>query len=143
MTGTLELSESDITKSKVEVSVDAATINTGELQRDAHLKSADFLEMDKFPVLTFKSTSLSHKNAWGTGSSRQTYHSWCHLKCAPCSGTAKRAKTGSVGQDAHWTVCLDANQLKRLRPHLECVPRNWRHSGGDKVAIDLGIKFLK
>ena len=36
-----------------------ATINTREPQRDAHLKSADFLDMEKFPVLTFKSTRVS------------------------------------------------------------------------------------
>ena len=59
VTGKLELNSSDITKSKVEASIDAATINTREVQRDAHLKSADFLDVEKFPVLTFKSTRVS------------------------------------------------------------------------------------
>ena len=59
ITGKLELSETDITKSQVEASVDAATINTREVQRDAHLKSADFLDVEKFPGLTFKSTRVS------------------------------------------------------------------------------------
>jgi polyisoprenoid-binding protein YceI len=59
VTGKLELNSSDITKSKVEASIDAATINTREAQRDAHLKSADFLDVEKFPVLTFKSTRVS------------------------------------------------------------------------------------
>src|SRR5580693_4934140 len=59
VTGKLELNSSDITKSKVEASIDAATINTREAQRDTHLKSADFLDVEKFPVLTFKSTRVS------------------------------------------------------------------------------------
>ncbi len=59
ITGKLELSETDITKSRVEASIDAATINTREAQRDAHLKSADFLDVEKFPALTFKSTRVS------------------------------------------------------------------------------------
>ena len=59
VTGKLDLNDADITKSKVEASIDAATINTREAQRDAHLKSADFLDVEKFPLLTFKSTRVS------------------------------------------------------------------------------------
>ena len=59
VTGKLELNSADITKSKIEASIDATTINTREPQRDAHLKSADFLDVEKFPVLTFKSTRVS------------------------------------------------------------------------------------
>jgi polyisoprenoid-binding protein YceI len=46
-------------------SIDATTINTREAQRDAHLKSADFLDVANFPVLTFKSTEIS-KNVDGS-----------------------------------------------------------------------------
>jgi len=59
ITGKLELNDADITKSRIEASIDAATINTREAQRDAHLKSADFLDVDKFPILSFKSTHVS------------------------------------------------------------------------------------
>jgi len=59
VTGKLEMNAADITRSRVEASVDASTINTREPQRDAHLKSADFLDVEKFPVLTFKSTRVS------------------------------------------------------------------------------------
>jgi len=59
VTGALKLDGTDITKSRIEASIDAATINTRDAQRDAHLKSADFLDVDKFPVLTFKSTRIS------------------------------------------------------------------------------------
>ncbi len=52
---------SDVSKSALEVSIDANSINTREPQRDAHLKSADFLEVEKFPNITFKSTKVSKK----------------------------------------------------------------------------------
>jgi polyisoprenoid-binding protein YceI len=59
VTGTLKLNSEDLTKSGVEVSIDAATVNTGDAQRDAHLKSADFFDVEKFPALTFKSNRVS------------------------------------------------------------------------------------
>ncbi len=57
--GVLVLDEADSTKSRIEASVDAASINTREEQRDAHLKSADFFEVEKFPTLSFKSTKIT------------------------------------------------------------------------------------
>jgi polyisoprenoid-binding protein YceI len=58
VTGTVELDEKDATKSKVEVSIDTASIDTREAKRDAHLKSPDFFDAAKFPALTFKSTKI-------------------------------------------------------------------------------------
>jgi polyisoprenoid-binding protein YceI len=58
LTGTLQLDETDRTHSTVEASIDVATINTGDPQRDGHLKSADFFDADKFPTITFKSTNI-------------------------------------------------------------------------------------
>ncbi|MGO9273099.1 MAG: YceI family protein [Terriglobia bacterium] len=61
VTGKLELDSADITDSRIEASIDAATINTRDAQRDAHLKSADFFDVEKFPALTFKSTRVAKK----------------------------------------------------------------------------------
>lgn len=58
VTGVLNLDESDVTKSKVEATIDAASIDTRDAQRDAHLKSPDFLDVEQFPALAFKSTSI-------------------------------------------------------------------------------------
>jgi polyisoprenoid-binding protein YceI len=57
--GTVLLDEKDITKSKVEATLQTATVNTGNEGRDKHLKSPDFFDVDKYPTITFKSTSLS------------------------------------------------------------------------------------
>jgi len=56
--GELRLDPSDLPSSSVEVTIDAGSIDTGDAQRDAHLKSADFLEAEKFPALTFRSTKV-------------------------------------------------------------------------------------
>jgi polyisoprenoid-binding protein YceI len=61
VSGTLTLDNVDITKSRIEAVIDAATINTHDPQRDAHLKSADFFDVEKFPTLTFNSTHISRK----------------------------------------------------------------------------------
>jgi len=59
ISGALFLDESDLANSRVEASIDAASIETREGQRDAHLKSVDFLDVEKFPTLHFKSTCIS------------------------------------------------------------------------------------
>jgi polyisoprenoid-binding protein YceI len=53
--GMVELDEKDLSKSKVEVSIETASINTNTADRDAHLKSPDFFDAAKFPALTFNS----------------------------------------------------------------------------------------
>jgi len=59
VTGVLTLDESDLTDSRVEAMIEAASIETRDAQRDAHLKSADFFDVEKFPALSFKSTRIS------------------------------------------------------------------------------------
>ena len=56
--GTLTLDEGDLTRSVVEATIDAASIDTGTPQRDAHLRSPDFFDVDRFPELRFRSTRI-------------------------------------------------------------------------------------
>jgi polyisoprenoid-binding protein YceI len=56
--GTIKVDTADISKSSVEVTIDAASINTDNEARDKHLKSADFFDVEKFPTITFKSTAV-------------------------------------------------------------------------------------
>jgi polyisoprenoid-binding protein YceI len=58
ISGALTLNEDDIVNSRVEVIIDASSINTRDAQRDAHLKSADFFDVEKFPNLTFRSMAV-------------------------------------------------------------------------------------
>ena len=58
-TGTVHLDD-DLGKSRVEVAIDTASIDTGTADRDAHLRSADFFDAEKFPSITFRSTRVEH-----------------------------------------------------------------------------------
>ena len=59
VTGALTLDESVLANSKVQAVIEAGSIETRDAQRDAHLKSPDFLDAEKFPTLSFKSTRVS------------------------------------------------------------------------------------
>lgn len=56
--GTLTVDDGDPTRSRVDVEIDANSIDTGTDQRDTHLRSADFLDVENNPVITFTSTNV-------------------------------------------------------------------------------------
>ena len=56
--GTIELDDADVTKSKVNVTIDTASIDTKDEKRDGHLKSADFFDVDKNAKIEFASTGV-------------------------------------------------------------------------------------
>lgn len=56
--GKVVFDEKNLAKSSIEATVDVNTINTNEPKRDAHLKSPDFFDTEKFPTMTFKSTKV-------------------------------------------------------------------------------------
>jgi polyisoprenoid-binding protein YceI len=58
ISGSALVNSADHTKSSVEITIDAASINTREPQRDEHLRSADFLDVAKYPTLTFRSRRI-------------------------------------------------------------------------------------
>ncbi len=56
--GTIDLDEADPARSSVDVEIDASSLYSGVEARDDHLKSPDFLEVEKYPMITFKSTRV-------------------------------------------------------------------------------------
>ncbi|MFJ1972806.1 YceI family protein [Streptomyces sp. NPDC087903] len=65
----VEIAPDDVTKSRVEAVIRAASIDTGNGMRDTHLKSADFLDVDTYPEITYRSTGLT-----AAGADRWTVH---------------------------------------------------------------------
>jgi polyisoprenoid-binding protein YceI len=58
LSGTLNIDEANPANSWVEAEIDAASIDTRDTNRDNHLRAADFLDVEKFPKITFKSTKV-------------------------------------------------------------------------------------
>ncbi|MGH7897756.1 MAG: YceI family protein [Candidatus Binatia bacterium] len=57
--GVIRLDEKDPAKTSVEGSIDAASIDTNVARRDNHLRSPDFFDVEKFPKISFRTTSVS------------------------------------------------------------------------------------
>ncbi|MGH9466477.1 MAG: YceI family protein [Terriglobales bacterium] len=69
VSGTVRLEESDgqsdFTRSQIDVNMDVSSLDTQEPQRDQHLRSADFLEVEKYPTITFRSTRIVPRGTAG------------------------------------------------------------------------------
>jgi polyisoprenoid-binding protein YceI len=61
--GTVNWDDKDVTKSTVDVTIDATTVDTREPQRDGHLKSPDFFDVANFPTISFKSKKVEQVSA--------------------------------------------------------------------------------
>lgn len=59
--GSVTMHETDVSKSMVALEVKSESVDTGNAKRDQHLRSPDFFNAKQFPVITFKSTSVSKK----------------------------------------------------------------------------------
>ncbi|QXD16266.1 YceI family protein [Rhodocaloribacter litoris] len=62
--GTISMEDDDLATLAAEVTIEAASINTHDNQRDEHLRSADFFDVEKYPQITFRSTGM--KDVSGT-----------------------------------------------------------------------------
>lgn len=61
VSGTVTVDEANLANSIVDVTIDAASVDTREERRDAHLRSADFFDVENYPTLTFRSTRVEPK----------------------------------------------------------------------------------
>ncbi|MCX5004887.1 YceI family protein [Streptomyces sp. NBC_00638] len=67
--GRIEIAADEVAASRVEATITAASIDTGNGMRDTHLKSPDFLDIEKYPRITYRSTGLTP-----AGADRWTVH---------------------------------------------------------------------
>jgi len=61
-TGVIDINRAEPAKSNVEFTIQSASIDTGNTNRDEHLRSPDFFDVAKFPTITFKSTAVAKKS---------------------------------------------------------------------------------
>lgn len=63
VSGTIRADEANLANSSVEVEIDAASLDTAEGRRDTHLRSADFLDVERYPTISFQSTGVESVDA--------------------------------------------------------------------------------
>ena len=83
-------SDLDFTDAKIEFNADVNSINTEDEKRDGHLKSADFFDVEKFPKISFKSTSMKADAKKG----KTTYEITGDLTM---KGVTKKVKLTAIG----------------------------------------------
>jgi polyisoprenoid-binding protein YceI len=72
--GSLSYDADQANDAYIEVDIDPASVDTNHAERDKHLRSEDFLDVDKFPTAGFKSTSFSANDQGGTLEGQLTVH---------------------------------------------------------------------
>jgi polyisoprenoid-binding protein YceI len=139
--GTFDYDENDPTRSKLDVRIDASSVDTREEKRDAHLRSADFFDVEKFPEVTFKSTGVTRDGEDYVVSGDLTIHGNTkpvQLKVESLGRTKDPwggervgfSATGSVNRKdfgLHWNVALEAGGVVV----------------GDKIEISIEIEALR
>ncbi len=143
VSGALTLNGTDVTQSTVQATIDAASIETRDPQRDAHLKSADFFEVEKYPTLSFASTGIKRagdgelmvegdltihgvtkKTTFKVeGPTAPIKDPWGNLRVAVSAATKINRKDYGLG----WNAVLEAGGI----------------AVGEEVGITLEVEFIK
>ena len=144
MRGTASWSKPDYSDAKVDVAIDATTIDTHEPQRDARLRSPDFFDVQKFPTLTFKSRRVEKAKEKGhlTLVGDLTIHGVTKEVAFDVTGPSPEMKT------PFGTVAVGAEAKAKI--NRKDFGLNWNkalEAGGvlvsDEVNIDINMELSK
>lgn len=140
--GTLEFDPSNPAASKINVQIDAASINTREPQRDAHLRSADFFDIETFPTLNFRSTGIMKNGAQLQVTGDLTIHGVTKPVTLEVDGPSEEMKDpwGNIKMGASATTKI---QRKDFGLTWNAALEAGGFLVGDDVVINLDIQFLK
>lgn len=121
--GIVELNDKDITKSSVEATIDTTTVSTGVVMRDNTLKSEDFFNVQKYPQITFRSSSLRRNKgtvpAWEFDAQRGHEVSNPRPRWTITPADNER-------QDNQWVFCNGLDPPKRLYLRIFKVQHSYR-----------------
>jgi polyisoprenoid-binding protein YceI len=143
LTGLAKIDGADITRSSVEASIDVSSISTRDAQRDGHLKSPDFFDVDKYPTISFRSTKISRTADGGIeAAGNLTIHGVTKPVVFEVDGPTPETKDpwGNTRIGVEATTTID-------RKDFGLVWNSALETGGvmvgDKVAITVDAEFLK
>ena len=117
--GTVEINDKDITKSKVEVTIDTNSINTNVQKRDEHLRSSDFFDVAKYPAMTF----VSKKVVKADHGKQESKDPWGNIR----RGTSASTKINRKDFGLTWNKALETGGVVV----------------GDEITINLEIEMIK
>ena len=140
--GTITIGDS-IESSTVEATVQASSISTGNEMRDAHLQSADFLELEKFPTLTLKSTKITAK---GGDDYVMTADLTIHGVTKSIDFDLEYLGTGPSMQEGVSVVGFEAKgefDRREFNINFEGALENGSLVVGNKVIIQLAVEALQ
>ncbi|HEV7905217.1 MAG TPA: YceI family protein [Pyrinomonadaceae bacterium] len=128
--------DKDVTKSTVNATIKATSIDTGIEGRDKHLRNADFFDVEKFPEITFKSSRIEKKGKDFIAHGTFTMHGVAKEIALPftINGVRKDEKTGktTLGATARATVNRKDYGVNFSRPDNPTFL-------GDMVEIELNV----
>jgi polyisoprenoid-binding protein YceI len=143
VTGTVEYDVANPADSSVNVVIDANTIKTLDESRDAHLKSADFLDTEKYPTITFKSTKVE---ATGAGEATVTGDLTIHGTTKPA--TLKVDGPSAEGKDPWGNIRVGASATTKIKRSDYGLTWNAALEAGgfmvgDELKIELEVQMIK
>jgi polyisoprenoid-binding protein YceI len=143
LSGTLTENTADPSQSSVEATVDISTLSTGDAQRDAHLKSADFFHHEQHPVMTFNSTEVVKK---GEGEYAVTGDLTLHGVSKPVTFAVEGPS--APGKDPWGNTRIGLSATTKI--NRKDFGLNWNaalETGGilvgEDVQISLDVQFIK
>ena len=141
--GTVEYDAANPGDSSVDIEIDANTIKTLDESRDAHLKSADFLDTEKYPTITFKSTKIA---STGDGETSVTGDLTIHGTTKPV--TLKVEGPSAESKDPWGNIRVGASATAKIKRSDYGLTWNAALEAGgfmvgDDLKIELEVQMIK
>jgi polyisoprenoid-binding protein YceI len=143
LTGVLTEHATDSTLSSIDASIPVTTVNTGDAQRDGHLKSADFFDGEKYPAMTFKSTQVVKK---GDGEYEVTGDLTIHGVTRPATFAVEGPSAPNKDPWGNTRIGLSATtkiNRKDFGLGWNAALETGGFLVGEEVAITLDVQFIK
>ena len=132
---TLNVDEKDITKSTVNVVIKATSIDTGVENRDKHLRTADFFDVEKYPDITFQSSRIEKKGKQFIAHGPLTVHGVTKEIALPFTVTGVNESADKTKKSVGYSASIVLNRRD--------YGINWNHRVpgfvGDNITVDIDL----
>ena len=132
---TLNVDEKDITKSTVNVVIKATSIDTGVENRDKHLRTADFFDVEKYPDITFQSSRIEKKGKQFIAHGPLTVHGVTKDIALPFTLTGVSESADKTKKSVGYSASIVLNRRD--------YGINWNHRVpgfvGDNITVDIDL----